>query len=286
MMISHWRAMNARCIAAVLLAVLAAPSLADAPPVRITYEGGRLSVAARNVPIGAVLSLIGAKVGFEVIDMGASSALVEAIVIQAMPLDRALSVLLDGTSYAVQYTSGARDHRHIARIFLVESGKHEAPARDVAMSVPVTTPVRDAERPPGLTPEQRKQWPQLARTIDEVLDRAYAKQPVEPPADVGLTPEEVFPEQTLKAMENLPESYLEAAPAGYIPTDPKEVFGQQALESLERIRAQQNDPSQPEKTGSSEGQSQTSGAHSNDRPDPSPLPGSLSTETPKGLVER
>jgi hypothetical protein len=76
-----------------------------APRLEVDYNPPRLSVQAQGLTLARVLSEIGAKVGFTVVDNGASSTPVD-VSIRDASLDDALRKLLRGENHTVLYFEG------------------------------------------------------------------------------------------------------------------------------------------------------------------------------------
>ena len=227
---------NTSAALAVLLSLLAAPVLADGLPLRVDYLDGRLSVEARNVPVVAVLRRMAQKLGFEVLDMGASRAPVEQIAIRDLPLELAVSKLLEQTSYAIQYLPAVADGQRVQRIIVMGNGDANPPDPNETRPVPEVVPVADDERPHGLTPEQAAQWPALAHRVNEVLRNVYGQQPAAPQV-VSPTLEEAFSAEQLRAMEVLRDGHLDTPPPVFVSMEPADFFGDQSLDTLEMFQA-------------------------------------------------
>lgn len=76
------------------------------PPLRVDYDPPRLSVEARGVRLADVVSEIGAKVGFTVVERAASSEVV-TLSIKDVSVDVALRQILRGENYTVLYLADA-----------------------------------------------------------------------------------------------------------------------------------------------------------------------------------
>jgi hypothetical protein len=100
---------------------LAGAADSQAPRLSVGYQGGRLSVDAHGASLAQVLTQIGARVGFSVLDNGSSSPAVD-IAIENAPVDEVLRRLLRGENHTVLYLAegpGPSNSVRIDRIVLL-----------------------------------------------------------------------------------------------------------------------------------------------------------------------
>jgi hypothetical protein len=134
----------------------------------VDYHPPRVSVEARGVTLSQVLSEIGAKVGFTVVDNGASSATV-AVSIREASVDQALRQLLRGENHTVLYLAG--------------SGTGPMPSAGIDKIVLLGAPGRTTGEPKGADGQ-----PTQARTDPGPSDRTTSSAAAAPPSAPPVAP--------------------------------------------------------------------------------------------------
>ena len=178
----------------------AAARAADgAPGLRVDYDPPRLSVDARGVSLARVLGEIGAKVGFTVVDNGASSPLVN-VSIQDASVDEVLRRLLRGENHAVLYQAGSgnapRSVPAIDKVVLLgEAGQMTASAErgDRTQAQPRPADVSDGQHVASVAgsptvPPSAGPWPKVPEPLppgDQSAEMESPADPSSPPVTVG-----------------------------------------------------------------------------------------------------
>lgn len=138
--------MRSRLVAVGLAVVTAGSSMlapsaaraADEPRVRVEYDPPHVSVAAREVGLGELLGLIGAKVGFTVAEGRAASRPV-TVSIASASVDDVLRQLLRAENHTILYRQGADAMVVVDRIVLLG-----APAEGVSVADTGPRPSQEA----------------------------------------------------------------------------------------------------------------------------------------------
>ena len=156
---------------------------ADELTVRVEYEPPHVSVAAREVGLGELLKLIGAKVGFTVAEGRAASHPV-TVSFEDASVDDVLRQLLRAENHTILYRQGADAMVRVERIVLLG-----APAEGVADTGPRPSPaVPGVASTPGGAPtssragESATTGEQHASRGDTVQSQAVADPPPQPAA--------------------------------------------------------------------------------------------------------
>jgi hypothetical protein len=204
---------------------------ADEPRLKIDYDPPRLSVDAHGVTLPRVLTEIGARVGFSVIESGGGRPEPMDVSIEKAPVDDVLRRLLRGENYTVVY--GAGTGAAIDRIVLLggpgvaspadreplrsPNAVTPAPVKSSAVAAPVGAPVPEAAIAPSPvsrmdTGEATTQADQAesANTLGNILkshalSAAPPSQGAPEPSTTGAQPmtQDLLAETTRRAQQDL-----------------------------------------------------------------------------------